>query len=315
MLHMFRGDDEVIAFLKKRDKVQAKHRSSRAYAQTAIRALAGNYSRYVEMGKFLIFIAFNMLRVDSKQFEVLVEEDACTRTTLAVDRVDALPGKISQRLDMLGIAGSDDQVLLTKDQPDHTDGGIRQEFPDTLDVVLTGLRVEQMAARDVGFPSTQGDQTTDAAEVCGRVADSVSGEVLRNQVNGEVVGADQEQRTLDLLHRSVYTHLDKVARANLLDTSRNLDYAICAYQRTDDTCTVGERCSNHILANNSERHAHVLQVTQGGMNLLRHLRGDDGRFILASPSTSAAQTSAKLGISFSLPTTTYSASCFATSTV
>ena len=117
------------------------------------------------MGDLLAVVAPQLPGGDPCLGQQIIQQHARPRATLAVHVSHIVACQVGEALDAFGIPARDDQPLFTAGQRHHDHRRMRKIAPDVREVVLAGLRVQQMGAGEVRFTPAQCEQPAEAAGV------------------------------------------------------------------------------------------------------------------------------------------------------
>ena len=195
---------------------------------------------------------------------------------MAVYEPHLRPQQILEARDVQRVAGGSHQALGAPHEANDGDGGIRQVAADVGRIVLAGLRVQQVAARDVSFTPPQRQQPAQAAHV-GRcqVHRRVSApQEAAHQVQRQVVAADGDDGVLHLLQRAQQFDFHLGASVHAFSMPGDPDHAVGAHQGHDHAGAALHWRRDHLISNSSHRNAQELIFANRGNHLAGHVGAD-----------------------------------------
>src|SRR5204863_10097152 len=125
-------------------------------AEAHVGPAAGDGGGDGQVGVCLAVVALDLLRTDAELAEAVVEQLARAGAALAVQEEEVAARQVLQAADAARVPLRDDQTLLPPRQVDQRHLPRREEPRNPGDVVLAGLLVDQVRARQVALAPLQG---------------------------------------------------------------------------------------------------------------------------------------------------------------
>ena len=185
------GDDEVVALLAERNKVEATGFCGGADADTRVceTECDGVGDGEVSLGGALV--AVYGTRGEAGSGYESVHEGSAAGTLLPVDEGEVGAGEVVDGSDVLGVVGSYDKALLPNGEGDNRTGE-GSEASDPGYVVLSSSLVKQVTASDVGRPRRQVGEGGVAVLAESDHAEVSEGQVSREEGDGRVTAGQDE---------------------------------------------------------------------------------------------------------------------------
>ena len=117
------------------------------------------------MGVLLALVTPNPPRVQFAPGQLVIQQHARARATLAIDELDIVTREILEAGDSTRIASWNDQPLDSSGELDEYHALTGEVSLDVTDVVFAALFVEQVRARQVCLAARQSQQSTQTAHV------------------------------------------------------------------------------------------------------------------------------------------------------
>ena len=191
--------------------------------------------------------------------QLVVEQHARARAALAVHVAQARRARSSMPRDPERVARGDDQPLLAVHEPDDRDVARRR---------ARGRRRAACTRRSPGSSrcepamwqspsrsatSPPSEPTFEEASVTPGIGGAQRG---RREVEHEVVGADRDDRAVDLAHAAQERDVDLLAGVVALEPGGHDEQAVGAHERGEHAGAARQRRGHELAADPPESHAH-----------------------------------------------------------
>ena len=153
------------------------------------------------------------------------------------------------------------------DQADDADVVPAEDAVEVGQGVLAGVRVQEVGSREVAQSVAQGHQPAEGADVRGRQGDAgvLGAQRGGGEVKDEVVGADGDDRLLDLVRAAQQLDLHLVTGVVAFHPGGHHEQAVGADQRGEHAGAARQRGRDHRPAHLAQPHPHpVVHAERGG---------------------------------------------------